>query len=107
MGIQNYGYNSDMRNNDRISHNQYALLIGDRGRIVLPAKARHRMGLGEGDQLILTVEEEGTARLVSARTAARQAKGILKDLLPGSDLETSLADELISDRRIEGADESE
>lgn len=83
------------------------MVVDDRGRVVLPAGARRDMGLGEGDRLILTIEEDGSARLVSARGAVREARGILKDLPPGLAPGASLANELISDRRAEAKAEGE
>ena len=96
-----------MREDTHGSHNRFALVVDGRGRVVLPAGARRGMGLGEGDRLILTIEEDGSARLVSARVAVREAKGILKDLLPGLASGTGLAEELISDRRAEARAEAE
>lgn len=107
MGLATCWYNIVMREKISSSHNRFSLVVGDRGRVVLPAGARRSMGLGEGDRLILTVEKDGSARLVSARVAAREAKGILKDLLPGLATQISLADELISDRRAEAKAERE
>ena len=100
------GYNCHIREKTYNSHNRFALVVDGRGRVVLPADARRGMGLGEGDRLILTIEEDGSARLVSARVAAREARGILKDLLSGIAPGTSLADELISDRRAEARAEA-
>lgn len=96
-----------MREKIKSSHNRFSLVVGDRGRVVLPAGARRSMGLDEGDRLILTVEEDGSARLLSARVAAREARGVLKEILPDLAPGTSLADELIAERRAEARAESE
>ena len=82
---------------------RYTLHLGNRGRIVLPAELRRRLDLKEGDRLILTVEEDGSLRLVSARTLAQRLQGMFADLAPGVDL----ADELLLERRAEIRRESE
>jgi len=75
----------------------YRLHVGNRGRVVLPAEVRHRLDLKDGDRLILTVEEDGSLRLVSARTLAQQLQGMFADVAPGADL----VDELLAERRAE------
>jgi AbrB family looped-hinge helix DNA binding protein len=82
----------------------YTLHLGQRGRLVLPAEVRHRLDWKDGDRLILTVEADGTLRLVSAREAARAGRGLLRQLWP--DLEgRRLSEELIAERRAEAARE--
>jgi AbrB family looped-hinge helix DNA binding protein len=75
----------------------YATTLGDRGRLVLPSKLRQRLDLRPGDRLIITVDDEGVFRVVSAREVARRVRGLYRDLAPGR----SLADELIAERREE------
>jgi AbrB family looped-hinge helix DNA binding protein len=75
----------------------YATTLGDRGRLVLPSKLRQRLGLHPGDRLVITVDEEGGFRVISAREVARRTWGLYRDLAPGR----SLADELIAERREE------
>lgn len=82
---------------------QYTLHLGARGRLVLPASLRERLGLKEGDRLVLTVETDGSLRLVSLREQVRKLQGLFKDIAPG----TSLADELIQERREEALRENE
>lgn len=43
----------------------YALRIGDRGRLVLPAALRRATGFREGEELIATVEDDGRVVLAS------------------------------------------
>ena len=76
---------------------RYALKLGAKGRIVLPSELRRALGLKPGDKLVLTVTEKGTIELRPAHKVAEEALGLLADLAPG----TSLADELIQDRRKE------
>jgi len=81
----------------------YAIALGERGRLVLPAKLRRRLDLQPGDRLIITVEDEAGLRLVSAREQARRLRGLYGDLAP----ERSLADELIAERREDAQLEGE
>ncbi len=82
---------------------QYTLHLGARGRLVLPASIRERLNLKEGDRLVLTVEADGSLRLLSLREQVRKLQGLFKNIAPG----VSLADELIQERREEARRESE
>ena len=75
----------------------FTLALGERGRLVLPARLRRQLGLHPGDRLIVTVDAEGGFRVISAREQARRLRGLYKELAPGR----SLADELIAERREE------
>lgn len=81
---------------------KYALALGERGRIVLPAPLRRRLDLHAGDRLIVTLDASGEIRLLPARDLARRLCGLYRDLAPGR----SLADELIAERRAEAAREA-
>jgi AbrB family looped-hinge helix DNA binding protein len=76
---------------------RYAVALGERGRLVLPAQLRRRLDLHPGDRLILTVEPEGSFRVVAARAQAWRFHGLYRDLAPCR----SLAHELIAERREE------
>ena len=76
---------------------QFPVRLGKRGRLVLPALLRRRLGLDAGERLLLTVDGEGGFRAISAREQARQLRGLYRHLAPGR----SLADELIAERRQE------
>ena len=82
----------------------YTLHLRNRGRIVLPSEVRSRLDLKEGDRLILSVEADGTLRLVSAREAARRGKGLLRQMLPSVE-ERCLSEELIAERGAEATRE--
>jgi AbrB family looped-hinge helix DNA binding protein len=86
-----------MAHDSEMSHDRFTIELGDRGRLVLPAEVRHRLGLEEGERLLLTVEGDGDLRLVSLREQVRRLRGFLKDVAPGRDL----AAELIVERREE------
>ena len=84
------------------AESHYSLQLGGRGRIVLPAAVRRQIGLEEGDWLILTVEADGSLRLVDARKAASRGRGLFRHLtMPGH----SLVDEFIAERREEARKE--
>jgi AbrB family looped-hinge helix DNA binding protein len=76
---------------------RYTIALGQRGRLVLPARLRRRLDLHPGDRLIITIDAEGGVRIVSAREQARRLYGLYRDLAPGR----SLAEELIAERREE------
>ena len=76
---------------------RYTIALGDRGRVVLPARLRQRLDLRPGDRLIVTIDADGGFRVVSARGQARRLCGLYRDLAPGR----SLADELMDERREE------
>ncbi|MBI2321357.1 MAG: AbrB/MazE/SpoVT family DNA-binding domain-containing protein [Chloroflexi bacterium] len=82
---------------------RYTALLGERGRLVLPAPLRRRLDLRPGDRLILVIEPEGGLRIVSAREQARRLRGLYRHLAPGR----SLADELIAERRAEARREDD
>ncbi len=76
---------------------QYTIRAGERGRLVLPASLRKRIGLQQGDRLVVTVEADDSLRLVSLAKQVQTAQGLFKDIAPN----ISLADELIQERRAE------
>lgn len=75
----------------------YSITLGERGRLVLPARLRQHLNLQPGDRLIASVDDEGAIRLISARDLAHQLLGLYADIAPGR----SLVDELIAERREE------
>ena len=82
---------------------QYTIRAGERGRLVLPASLRKRIGLQEGDRLVITVEGDNSLRLVSLSQQVQKAQGLFKDIAPG----VSLANELIQERRLEARQEQD
>lgn len=63
------------------SNQAYAVQVGAKGRILLPAKVRSQMDLKEGDRLVLTIEADGSLRLVSLRQQAQKLRGYLRGCL--------------------------
>jgi hypothetical protein len=60
------------------------------------------LGLQDGDRIILSFDDEGSLRLVSARQAARRTRGLLLRIAPALQ-DRGLAEELIAERRAEAA----
>jgi AbrB family looped-hinge helix DNA binding protein len=81
-----------------MSHKErFSLVLGDRGRIVLPAKVRRHLGIDEGDPLVLVIEDGGKISITTLRERARRARGLFRKQTKGRDL----AAELIEERRKE------
>lgn len=68
----------------------YPVVMGDRGRLVVPAELRERLGLHPGSPLVLVETPHGV--IMATR---EQAKSLVRSKLQGP----SLVDELIADRR--------
>lgn len=68
----------------------YTVLMGDRGRIVVPAEVRERAGLAEGTPLVLLETPDGLVLLTRVQLRAR-----VRRELAGLDL----VGELLADRR--------
>ncbi len=76
----------------------YTVIVGDRGRIVVPAEVRERVGLSEGTALVLLETPAGLVLLTREQLRAR-----VRAELEGLDL---VAD-LLADRRRGAAWEDE
>ncbi|MGH3274925.1 MAG: AbrB/MazE/SpoVT family DNA-binding domain-containing protein [Streptosporangiaceae bacterium] len=74
----------------------YQVVMGDRGRLVIPADLRERVGLAEGTALILLETSSGLALLTR-----RQLQDLVRADLAGTDL----VGELLAERRAEAAAE--
>ena len=72
------------------------------GRIVIPARFRKALGLKPGDSVTLHLDE-GELRITPGLRGIRRAQELLRPYLDGS----SLADELIAERRAEAAAEAD
>ena len=75
----------------------YGVVMGNRGRLVLPAALRRRLKVGEGDRLVLAIQPDGTVRMASVRQQVRKVAGLFAHVAKGK----SLVDELIQERRKE------
>lgn len=74
----------------------HTVLVGDRGRIVVPADVRERAGLNEGTKLVLLETPRGLVLLTTSQLRER-----VRDELEGLDLVT----DLLAERRREAARE--
>jgi AbrB family looped-hinge helix DNA binding protein len=79
----------------------YPVQLGDRGRLVLPAQIRKRLNLRAGDELVVTVQPDGSLRLASPAQIVRETRGLYRTAG-----HRSLADELIAERRAEAKRET-
>jgi AbrB family looped-hinge helix DNA binding protein len=71
------------------------------GRIVIPAELRRAMGLKDGDEVLVRLEE-GELRISTRRQRLKRAQAMVRSRL---DADRSLADELVAERRVEAARE--
>lgn len=76
-------------------------IIGEGGRLVIPAEYRKALDLKPGDDVILVLEEE-EIRLMTLRRAIQRAQEIVGRYIPEG---RSLSDALIQERREEAARE--
>ncbi len=71
--------------------------ITEGGRIVIPAEYRRALGLHTGDEVILSLED-GELHIFTPLQAIKHAQELVRRFIPQG---RSLADELISERRLE------
>lgn len=76
----------------------HAVVVGDRGRIVVPAEVRERAGLAAGTPLVLLEAPTGLVLLTREQLRAR-----VRDELGGLDL----VGQLLAERRLAAAAEDE
>lgn len=87
---------------DFVAHTERQVIVGDRGRLVLPAEVRAELGIEAGARMLLSTERDGSLRLRPYRLVAERGRGLLADLAPAGE---SMVDELLAERRREAADE--
>ena len=85
-----------------MAHIEHRVVVGDRGRVVLPSDVRSALRLTAGSQLLLSIERDGSLRLRPYRSVADQGRGMLAGLAPAAE---SMVDELLAERRREAARE--
>jgi AbrB family looped-hinge helix DNA binding protein len=78
------------------------IVVGERGRLVLPSAVRSELGIEPGTRLLLTTESDGSLRLRPYRAVAEAGLGLLAGLTPTGG---SMVDELLAERRREAARE--
>lgn len=87
-----------------MAHTEHKVVVGDRGRLVLPAEVRAAMDLKPGTPMLLSAEADGSLRLRPYRGIADGNRGMLSDIAPADE---SLVDGLLAERRREAAREDE
>ena len=73
------------------------------GRILIPAQVRRKLGLREGSQVIVKVNEKGGLDVESRAQALSRVQNQLRRYIPAG---TLVSDQLIADRRAEAAREN-
>jgi AbrB family looped-hinge helix DNA binding protein len=82
----------------------YITRIEKSGRILIPASVRRRLGLSEGSQVLVKVEESGALQVTSRSQALAKVREEIRKYIPAGQ---DLAEELIRDRRAEVEREDE
>lgn len=77
----------------------HAVTVGPKGRLVIPVEVRRELGIEEGTQLAAVVEGDAVVLLPRSAVKAR-----LRAMF--GDLRSSMAQELIEERRAAAAEES-
>jgi AbrB family looped-hinge helix DNA binding protein len=77
-------------------------VIGDKGRIVVPANIREALGLKPGDSVVMYVEDHALHLSTRENFLKRTQDRAQRFFAPGR----SLADELIAERRAEASKEA-
>jgi AbrB family looped-hinge helix DNA binding protein len=83
------------------NHETFRARVDPAGRVLIPASTRQRLGIGQGDEVIVEVDDRGI-HITTAERALREAQDYLAQFVkPGE----SVVDELIRERREEAARE--
>ena len=83
----------------------FKVTIADRGRMVLPAEVRERLGIKEGDWLSLILEPDGVIKMLTGKVWTNTFVKMLRDAAGPIEPGRSLSNELIAERRREAAKE--
>jgi AbrB family looped-hinge helix DNA binding protein len=82
-------------------HETYRARIDSAGRVLIPASSRQRLGIGQGDEVLVEVDERGI-HIRTVAQAGKEAQAFFAAIKkPGE----SIVDELIRERREEAASE--
>jgi AbrB family looped-hinge helix DNA binding protein len=83
------------------NHETFRVRIDPAGRLLIPASTRQRLGMGQGDEVIVEVDESGL-RITTAQQALKDVQAYFATIKkPGE----SIVDELIRERREDAARE--
>ena len=73
--------------------------VSSGGRVVIPAEIRRALGLKDGDEVLVSLDEKtGEVRIATRRQRIRKARALVKARVGNK---RSLATELIAERRVE------
>lgn len=82
-------------------HETYRARVDSVGRVLIPAPSRQRLGIHQGDTLIVEVDDQGI-HIRTSTQALRDAQALFARIaVPGE----SIVDELLRERREEAARE--
>jgi AbrB family looped-hinge helix DNA binding protein len=82
----------------------YTTRLEKSGRILIPVAVRRHLGLSEGSQVLVKVEESGALQVTSRSQALAKVRDEIRKYIPAGQ---DLAGELIRDRRAEVQREDE
>jgi AbrB family looped-hinge helix DNA binding protein len=83
-----------------VAHKERSIVVGDRGRLVLPAAVRAALGIKRGTRMLVSTGKDGSLRLRPYAVVADESRGLLAQLAPAG---ASFVDELLAERRAEAA----
>ncbi|HWK34608.1 MAG TPA: AbrB/MazE/SpoVT family DNA-binding domain-containing protein [Hyphomicrobium sp.] len=95
--------NRDSGHAHAVRLNPHRTQMNAAGQVVIPEEIRTRLGLKEGETLIVTAEND-EVRLTTIPVAVRKAQAIVRQYVPEG---VSLVDELLEDRRREVEQETQ
>ena len=82
----------------------YTTRLEKSGRILIPAAVRRHLGLSEGSQVLVRVEDSGTLQVTSRSQVLAKVRQEIRKYIPAG---VDLAEQLIWDRRTEVEREDE
>ena len=82
----------------------YTTRLERSGRILIPAAVRRQLGLSEGSQVLVKVEDSGALQVISRSQALAKVRREIREYIPAG---VDLAEQLIWDRRTEVEREDE
>ncbi|MGP8245746.1 MAG: AbrB/MazE/SpoVT family DNA-binding domain-containing protein [Bryobacteraceae bacterium] len=82
----------------------YKARLEKSGRILIPAAIRRRLGLSEGSQVIVKLDESGALQVTSRSQALADVRQEIRKYIPAG---RDLVEELIADRRAEAEREDQ
>jgi AbrB family looped-hinge helix DNA binding protein len=89
-----------MQSSDK-NHETFRARLDPAGRVLIPASTRQRLGIGQGDEVVVEVDDAGL-RITTTQQVLKEVQAYFATIKkPGE----SIVDELIRERREEAARE--